>query len=99
MTTDYKRDTYKTKRPPAALRILDILFTDGGWMSVPAIEAASYYVPFTIGRALNGLRAIGAVESRTVELACIRSKHDLGRGTSKIESYTEWRALVDWLED
>lgn len=53
----------------------------------------------TIDLAISNLRNLGAIESRIVELAAYTTNRPAGRGTSRIETYTEWRALVDWIED
>lgn len=94
-----RRDPNSFKRPNATQRVLDILSTDGGWLSKKAIQAQCGHKDMTIDLAISNLRNLGAIESRIVELAAYTTNRPAGRGTSRIETYTEWRALVDWIED
>lgn len=86
--------TLTRTRPNVSQRVIDFLAIDGGWLSAPALAADLGIREETVERALQRLRLAGAVASRRVELACI----GCGPSPGRLEAYTEWRALVDWID-
>lgn len=82
-------------------RSLDLLETDGGWLTTAgvALELGAAYE--SADRALSRLRDRGLVESRVVELAGSfryqQAQHKVTHGTRTLDSRHEWR-FVTWGE-
>lgn len=73
---------------PYTVRILDVLHTDGGWLSVSAIAMTIAAKEDTVRRTLGRMRGRGWVESRYIPLGVTAGR----RGT---EGRLEWRAVAD----
>lgn len=73
---------------PYTFRVLDVLYADGGWLTVPGLAAILDAKEDTIRRTLGRMRGRGWVESRKVPLAT-RS------GRRGFDERLEWRAVAD----
>lgn len=65
------------------VRLLDLLETDGGWLTVDGIAVGLDVKPESVSRALYRLRNTGLVESRRVELLASTAPSRRPAGTPK----------------
>jgi predicted transcriptional regulator len=77
------------------VRILDVLETDGGWLTAEGIALMLNVSLGTVSRALWRLRSTGEVEHRTVPLAAKLGRPATtysGNGcSSRLDQRSEWR--------
>lgn len=73
------------QREGAPARILDLLETDRGWLTVAGIAHALDLAEYLVARSLWRLSVRGLVERRRVGLAAVH-------GAGHTESREEWRA-------